>query len=225
MEFGRASLACYFTFIAVYYTAKLLALRAKTGSSHADFGGPGTAQYIAHRLFRIFRATIWALCVARVAWPDIDRLLVPFEGMTGPAALATGLSLLLVSLALTVYVHSYMGEAWRSGVAPTGPQHLVTIGPFSHLRHPLFTAIAIGQLGFFLALPSLFSLLCLGVGITVLVVQARYEEQRMEVSFGQEWRDYAKAVPAIIPRFGSAPENPPGRGAAQVSREDAPGSP
>ncbi len=204
MEFGRAALACYFTFVAVYYTAKLLALRARTGMSHADLGTPGTAQYIGHRLFRIFRVLIWGLCVLRVFWPEVDRALIPFETITGPASLATGLSLLLVCLAVTVYVHSYMGEAWRSGVGPDGPQHLITVGPFSQLRHPLFSAIALGQIGFFLALPSLFSLVCLVVGLAVLVTQARFEEHRMAIAFGQAWRDYALEVPAIIPRFGAA---------------------
>ncbi|HEX2553248.1 MAG TPA: isoprenylcysteine carboxylmethyltransferase family protein [Microvirga sp.] len=204
MDFGRAMLACYFTFIAVYYTAKLLALRSRTGTRHADFGGPGTAQYVGHRLFKAFRVAIWGICVLRVFWPEVDRALIPFEAMTGVASLATGLSLLLVCLALTVYVHSYMGEAWRSGVAPDGPKHLITAGPFARLRHPLFTAIAIGQIGFFLALPSLFSLVCLAVGLTVLVVQARFEEQRMAVAFGQAWRDYARAVPAFVPRIGPA---------------------
>jgi protein-S-isoprenylcysteine O-methyltransferase Ste14 len=222
MAFGRAVLACYFTFIAVYYTAKLLALRARTGLSHAELGDRGTAQYVAQRLFRVFRAVIWALCVARVFWPEVDRALVPFEAMTGPASLATGLSLLLVCLALTVYVHSYMGEAWRSGVASAGPQHLITAGPFQHLRHPLFTAIAIGQAGFFLALPSLFSLVCLVVGVSVLVVQARFEEQRMAIVFGQDWRDYAAAVPAIIPRLG--PGRPPRR-PLDADRKDAAESP
>jgi hypothetical protein len=50
------------------------------------------------------------------------------------------------------------------------------------------------------------------------VVQARFEEQRMAVSFGQEWRDDAEA---IIPRLGSALEKPRRRAEAQVSREDA----
>jgi hypothetical protein len=53
------------------------------------------------------------------------------------------------------------------------------------------------------------------------VVQARFEEQRMAVSFGQEWRDDAEAAPAIIPRLGSALEKPRRRAEAQVSREDA----
>jgi protein-S-isoprenylcysteine O-methyltransferase Ste14 len=201
MDFGRAALACFFTFIAVYYTAKLLALRARTGLRHADYGGPGTAQYVGHRLFGVFRVSIWALCVIRVFYPEIDAALIPFPALTGTASLATGLSLVLVSLALIVYVHSYMGEAWRSGVGPNGPDHLITKGPFGHMRHPLFAAIALGQIGFFLALPSLFSLICLTVGVSVLAVQARFEEARMAERFGGAWQDYAAQVPALVPRF------------------------
>ena len=204
MDFGRAALACYFTFVAVFYTAKLLALRARTGESHAELGQPRTAQYVSQRLFRAFRVAIWGLCVARVAWPEIDRFLVPFEALTGSATLAVGLALLVASLSLTVYTHSYMGEAWRSGVASAGPKHLITTGPFGRIRHPLFSAIAIGQLGFFLALPSLFSLACLVIGCTVLVVQARYEEARMAAAFGRQWDEYVRAVPGLVPRLRAA---------------------
>jgi protein-S-isoprenylcysteine O-methyltransferase Ste14 len=206
MEFGRAALACYFTFIALYYTAKLMALRARTGVSHADFGGPGTSQYVSHRLFRAFRVAIWLLCVVRVFRPEVDRLLGPIEPLMGIGPLALGLSLLLVSLGLVVYLHSYMGEAWRSAVGPDDPKVLITDGPFGHMRHPLFTAIGIGQVGFFLALPSVFSLVCLAVGIAVLVVQARFEERRLASAFGPAWAAYARAVPALSvwPNFGRA---------------------
>jgi protein-S-isoprenylcysteine O-methyltransferase Ste14 len=202
-EFGRAALACYFTFIALYYTMKLLAVRARTGVSHADYGSPGTSQYINHRLFRTFRLLIWGLCVVRVFWPPIDDILVPFEPLIGTGALALGLSLLLVSLGLIIYLHSYMGEAWRSAVGPAPPKSLITDGPFGHMRHPFFTAIAIGQFGFFFALPSLFSLICLVVGITVLFVQARFEERCLAAAFGPVWRAYAQAVPAVVPRLKS----------------------
>jgi protein-S-isoprenylcysteine O-methyltransferase Ste14 len=203
VDFGRAALACYFTFVALYYTMKLLALRARTGVSHADFGGPGTPQYITHRLFRFFRALIWMLCVVRVFWPEVDRFLGPLNALSGVGPLAFGLSLLAVSLSLVIYLHSYMGDAWRSAVGAADPQRLVTDGPFGHLRHPMFTAIGIGQVGFFLALPSLFSLLCLVVGIAVLTVQARFEEARLAATFGDEWKAYADRVPAVIPRFGT----------------------
>jgi protein-S-isoprenylcysteine O-methyltransferase Ste14 len=72
------------------------------------------------------------------------------------------------------------------------------------MRHPLFAAIALGQAGFFLALPSLFSLICLVIGVAVLSVQARFEEVRMAERFGGAWRDYAARVPALIPRVGQS---------------------
>lgn len=216
-DFGRAALACFFTFIAVFYTAKLLALRARTGLSHADYGGRGTPQYVGHRLFGLFRVSIWALCVVRVFLPGVDKYLVPFGFMTGTFSLSLGLSLLLVSLAMTVYTHSYMGEAWRSGVAPGGPQHLITSGPFARMRHPLFVTIAIGQAGFFFALPSLFSLACFLIGVLVLTVQARFEEETMARTFGERWSNYAARVPAILPLVGALPDQA-GQGGSEAPR-------
>lgn len=200
-DFVRAALACYFTFIAVFYTAKLLALRARTGRSHADPGRPGTVQYRGHRLFALFRAGIWAVCVARVPAPGIDPWLGPLPALSAVPVAALGLALLLASLGLVVYVHSYMGDAWRSGVAEEGPRHLIVGGPFALSRHPLFLAIGLGQLGFFLAAPSLFSLACLALGAAVLVRQAGFEEQRMEIAFGEAWRAYVRAVPRLVPRL------------------------
>lgn len=210
LDFVRAALACYFTFVAVFYTAKLLALKASTGKSYADPGPRGTLQYVAHRTFVIFRLLIWAICIARVALPAIDYWLVPFLALYTIPVAALGLAFLVASISAVVYVHTYMGAAWRSGVGRDGPTMLITDGPFGVIRHPLFAAIGLGQIGFFLAFPSLFSLICLVVGIVALVVQARYEEQQMERAFEDRWRAYARAVPALIPRGGRPPPHPTG---------------
>jgi protein-S-isoprenylcysteine O-methyltransferase Ste14 len=199
LTFSRAALACYFTFIAVFYTAKLMALRARTGRRHADVGEAGTAQWLGHRLFVVARVAIWALCVARVFDPAVDAWLGPVAFLQRPAAILAGLALLTGSLAGIAYVHSYLGDAWRSGVGPAGPTVLVTSGPYARMRHPLFAAVALGQLGFFLALPSLFTLACLGLGLAVLLLQGRYEERRMDERFGAAWRGYASRTPAIWP--------------------------
>ncbi len=204
LTFTRAALACYFTFIAVFYTAKLMALRARTGRRHADRGRPGTTQWLGHTLFIVLRGTIWLICMARVVAPDLDIWLLPLPEITGPVTAVLGLCLLAGSLGGVVYVHTYLGEAWRSGVAASGPSVLITTGPYSRVRHPLFLAVAAGQLGFFLAVPSLFSLGCLGLGLIALVVQGRYEERRMDARFGAAWRAYAGRTPAIWPAGASA---------------------
>lgn len=168
---------------------------------HADRGPRGTAQHRGHTLFAFFRLAIWFVCVARVIAPEIDVFLGPIEVLTTPAVIAAGLGLLLVSLCGTVYVHSYMGAAWRSGVGRDAPRRLITTGPFRFTRHPLFVVIALGQFGFFLALPSLFSLGCLAIGVGVLVAQARFEEGRLARAFGASWSEYVRLTPALpLPR-------------------------
>jgi len=197
MTFGRAALACYFTFVAVFYTAKLFALRARTGHSHASRGRRGSAQHVGRTLFNVFRLAIWAVCVARVFDPRVDAAIGRFDLLyTGPIV-ASGLIFLVASLALVVYTHSYMAEDWMSGISEAGPRRLLTGGPFATMRHPLFVAVALGQIGFFLAIPSVFSLVALLVGLSVLRVQAHVEDRALSVRFGADWRDYADRVPAF----------------------------
>ncbi|MGJ3264056.1 MAG: methyltransferase family protein [Salinarimonas sp.] len=197
LDFARAALACYFTFIAVFYTAKLFALRARTGRSHEHRGPPGSAQRVGRALFGVFRLAIWGVCVVRVPYPGLDAALGRFDVLYTPAVVASGLLFLVASLALVVYTHSYMSEDWMSGVSQDGPRRLITGGPFAAMRHPLFVAVALGQIGFFLSLPSVFSLVSLLVGLSVLRVQAHVEDRALDARFGVAWRDYAERVPAF----------------------------
>lgn len=200
--FARAALACYFAYIAVFYTAKLFALRARTGRTHIAGGPRGSAQRAGRTAFNVFRLVILAVCVARVPYPELDAWLLRFEPLYVAPVVASGLALLLVSQALTVYTHSYMADDWMSGTAEAGPRRLLTGGPFAMMRHPLFVAIGLGQLGLFLALPSAFTLVTLVVGLLVIANQARIEDRALERRFGAEWRSYARRVPALafLPR-------------------------
>lgn len=197
LTFGRAALACYFTFIAVFYTAKLFALRARTGRSHLASGPRGSAQAVGRTFFNVFRLAIWGVCVARVIDPRVDLLVGRFDVLYTAPVVASGLFFLVASLALVVYTHSYMAEDWMTGTSAEGPRQLLTGGPFAAMRHPLFVAVALGQIGFFLALPSVFSLVSLLVGISVLRIQAHVEDRALDARFGAAWRAYAERVPAF----------------------------
>ena len=200
-DFVRAALAWHFTFVAVFYTAKLIGVRERTGITHADPGPRGTTQYVAHRTFRVFRALIWSVCVLRAFDARVDTLLVPFEAVAVAPVLITGLGLIGLSFAWIVYVHSFMGADWRSGVAGGGPARLLSDGPFRFCRHPMFCGVIVGQFGFALALPSLFSTVCLVVGVTVILAQARHEDGRLAEHFGPAWEAYAARTPAFWPRL------------------------
>jgi protein-S-isoprenylcysteine O-methyltransferase Ste14 len=80
-------------------------------------------------------------------------------------------------------------------VDPKQNRHLLTGGPYNRSRNPVFIAVMLGQFGFFLALPSVFSLVCLIAGVTVLIRQARVEERALADFFGDTYEAYRRRVP------------------------------
>ncbi|GAA58387.1 hypothetical protein P20652_0241 [Pseudoalteromonas sp. BSi20652] len=97
--------------------------------------------------------------------------------------------------ALSMVVHYAMGSLWRSGIDPKGPKELKTTGLYDYSRNPMYLGVAFAQLGFFFALPSVFTLLCLAIGLTALYRQTALEESHLVVSFPLEYPEYIKRVP------------------------------
>lgn len=192
--FVRHFLAVYFLLIGVQYSSVALGLWRRTGISHINYGPRGSRTWWYRQTFNAFRATILGIVLARVVWP-IDAGLGIFPVLYQPAILLAGVLALLVSFGLIGYVHSYMRQDWRSGIDPGKRQPLLTEGPFGRSRNPLFLAIMLGQVGFFLALPSVFSLVCLLAGIVVLVGQSYREEVTLTSIYGQAYEVYRQRVP------------------------------
>jgi protein-S-isoprenylcysteine O-methyltransferase Ste14 len=200
-EFTRAALAWHFTLLAVFYTAKISGGNARGLVSVADPGPAGTVQARTHAVFRVFRVLIWAVCVLRAVDPRVDPWFVPFSMLQMPFLTGLGLFLLLLSSGIVVYVHSYMGSEWRSGVARKAHAPLITTGPYSIVRNPMFDGIILGQIGFFLVFPSLFSLFCFAVGLVCIISQAAYEEKMQLKHFGALWQAYMMITPRWIPKW------------------------
>jgi protein-S-isoprenylcysteine O-methyltransferase Ste14 len=79
---------------------------------------------------------------------------------------------------------------------------LVTSGPFSVVRNPLYVFSMIGALGIGLISNHLTVLVSLVVVFPVMyTLLVRREEVFLLESFGQEYRDYMQRVPRFIPKF------------------------
>lgn len=189
--FVKHFLGIYFLMIGLHYTSRSLGLYERLRFSHIHYGHRGSGPWWHRHIFNLFRASILLICLARIIW-DIDPYLGVFTVLYQPVVLLAGVGCLLASFYLIDYVQAYMHEDWRSGIDGAGGKHLITEGPFRKRRHPLFLAIMLGQVGFFLALPSVFGLLCLVVGVVVIVRQARAEEVALEQHFGDLYRHYVQ---------------------------------
>jgi protein-S-isoprenylcysteine O-methyltransferase Ste14 len=189
----RYFLGIFFLMIGLQFTGRALGLYDRTGVSHIHYGQSGSKGWWHRHIFNGFRAVILGICVGRI-FVDLNPWLGVIGWLYHPVVLLAGMVLLLVSFTLVNYLQAYMHNDWRSG-ADAGTGMLLTEGPYRRTRNPLFMAVILGQLGFFLAMPSVFSLVCLVVGATVIMRQARVEEGVLEARFGEQYRQYRDKTP------------------------------
>jgi protein-S-isoprenylcysteine O-methyltransferase Ste14 len=183
--------AVFFTIVALFYTARILWVGRRVGYSPVSYGRPGTAQHRVYLTFRVFRVLIWLACVARAVWPPFDTALVPLAPLARPAVMVTGNLLMVAAFVFIVWQNLAMGTSWRSGLQEPGDTtKLRTHGVHAWCRHPMLAAIMLGQLGLFLAVPSLFTLVCLVIGIRALLEEARLEEEDLARRHGGRWDAY-----------------------------------
>ena len=195
VEFTRFFLAVFFTAVAAFYTVRIIT--RKRAESH-ELVFPGVrfcASWWNHMVFRAFRITIWFVCLLRLAFPAVDSYL----GIIAPLHLApiliAGMTLLVAGFVLALLGHFSLGHQWRSGIDPAGPDRLFTQGLFGRSRNPMFLGVALAQAGFFLALPSYFSGLCLLVGWWILRRQIQSEEHHLAQRFPEAYATYCSRVP------------------------------
>ena len=194
LEFTRFYLALFYTFVAVFYAIRITT--EKRCQQH-EVIFPGThfsTTWWNHMVFRVFRVTIWAVCVLRLFVPALDTYLGVIPTLTVPPVLIAGNVLLTGGFMLAIGVHLHLGHQWRSGIDPDAPPQLWTAGPYSLSRNPMFLGVATSQVGFFLALPSFFSGLCLLLGWYTLHRQTREEEAYLLQRFPADYLAYRDRV-------------------------------
>lgn len=154
------------------------------------------------------RGTIWTVGVLMVAamvglW-FVRAPLVGRDLGTDWTLAGLGFGLMVVSGYLGVKRKRYLTLRILAGVPELSERdrgHLLTEGPYAHVRHPRYVEVVIGMLGYAMvanyAGVYLVVLLCLPAlhGVVVL------EERELAERFGAEYADYRARVPRYVPRW------------------------
>jgi protein-S-isoprenylcysteine O-methyltransferase Ste14 len=95
-----------------------------------------------------------------------------------------------------------IAAAWRVLHETQRAGRLATTGPYAHIRHPQYAGFVLVMVGFIVQWPTLLTALMLPVLVVMYWRLARREEREAETAFGEDYRRYARRVPAFIPRLG-----------------------
>ena len=123
-------------------------------------------------------------------------LIVLPKGEISDEAKIVAATLIFVGTGLSIYCLYWLG---RSFSVMAHARKLVTRGPYSIVRHPLYAAEMISLIGVALANFSLVATIIIILTIAFQFRRMANEEQVLRATF-PEYEDYAQRIPMIIPR-------------------------
>jgi protein-S-isoprenylcysteine O-methyltransferase Ste14 len=79
---------------------------------------------------------------------------------------------------------------------------LIRTGPYARVRHPIYLGMLLFLLGLAVGLGHWLQLVvAVPLFLIGTAIRTRLEDQLLDAQFGQDFRDYAKSTPSLIPRL------------------------
>ena len=107
--------------------------------------------------------------------------------------------LTVLSLAFAIWARLHLGRNWSAVVTLKEGHQLIRTGPYSFVRHPIYTGLIFGIFGTVIIQGKVFGILVLFMIVAVYYRKIRLEETVLTQAFGDEYRRYQKEVKALIP--------------------------
>jgi protein-S-isoprenylcysteine O-methyltransferase Ste14 len=105
-------------------------------------------------------------------------------------------------LATKIWAVRTLGDAWSTEVRIRPGQRLITRGPYRRIRHPIYLCLMIEPM----AVALIANTPNTGVAAILILwplflTRLKIEEKSLCENFGEEYRRYARSVPALIPHL------------------------
>lgn len=150
--------------------------------------------------------TRWARFTGvRVALILVVLLLVRLRVLKGHQAVThdpwlqgIGLAIFVLGLALAVWARVYIGRNWGMPMTEKADPELVTTGPYSVIRHPIYSGVILAMVGTTIAV-SLYWLIAVVLLGAYFIYSAVMEERYLTERFPDTYPRYKKSTKMLIP--------------------------
>ena len=149
------------------------------------------------------RALVWGVMLG---WfllfsPRLQRgisLSAPFVPF-GPAAVYTGFALTSIGLGFALWARFAIGRNWGGLITVQEGHKIVRSGPYSIVRHPIYSGFMLATLGTAIVFGTVGGLVSTALVVLSWGYKSRLEERYMIQQFGTEYKDYRRDVKELIP--------------------------
>ncbi len=136
-----------------------------------------------------------------------------FSGSTGIGFLGTrfiprtmageilGVVLLWSGVALAIWARYHLAEYWSARVTIKEGHQLIRTGPYTYLRHPIYSGLVLATVGSAVVIDEWRCVLGTCLVLVGYCVKAKKEEAMLSQQFGEAFREHQKHTGFLIPRF------------------------
>jgi protein-S-isoprenylcysteine O-methyltransferase Ste14 len=145
-----------------------------------------------HRALIIVAAVL--LAGPRLVPKVLTRRFIPVN----PALVWLGTALVALGLGVAVWARRHLGRNWSSNVVVKEDHALIRTGPYSWVRHPIYTGLILAFFGMAIFTGEWRGLLASICVFLSFLIKSRAEEAQMEKTF-PEYEQYRRQTAALVP--------------------------
>ena len=112
-----------------------------------------------------------------------------------------GAGLGAASVGLFAWTHAVLGRFWSPYLQLRPGHRFISAGPYSRIRHPMYSAIVGWLISLGLVSANWVPLVLAALGALNFRLRIRGEEKMMLQQFGDEYRQYMKRTARLLPSY------------------------
>jgi protein-S-isoprenylcysteine O-methyltransferase Ste14 len=114
---------------------------------------------------------------------------------------ATGAALTWLGILFAIWARYHIGRYWSSSVSLRAGHQLVRTGPYSRIRHPIYTGILLALAGTALVIGRYGALLAFVIMVIGFAWKASREEALLAGEFGPSFEEHKRHTGFFLPRL------------------------
>jgi protein-S-isoprenylcysteine O-methyltransferase Ste14 len=104
-------------------------------------------------------------------------------------------------IALAIWARYHLAEYWSARVTIKEDHRLIRTGPYTHLRHPIYSGLILATLGSAAAIDEWRCILGLCLVVLGYCLKAKKEEAMLSHQFGDAFHEHQKHTGFLLPNF------------------------
>jgi protein-S-isoprenylcysteine O-methyltransferase Ste14 len=110
-----------------------------------------------------------------------------------------GVAVTIAGLAIAIWARFYLGANWSATVTVKQDHELIRSGPYSVVRHPIYSGLLLAMLGTAIYVGEIRGLFAVALATWAWKMKSRVEETFMQSEFGDEYVRYRREVKGLVP--------------------------